>query len=245
MKKLRAVATDFQQIEVWGSAREVEFRVTGAIHAWWHRQHFLTGMAWDTITAAVLLSASRPPKTMLMLGLGGGTAIRQLRHLLPQLQVTALEHDGGMIALAREWMHLDALDVEVIPGDAYAWLRQNRRRFDVVVDDVYGSGTLDVARPTVYTPELAAALQRALKPQGAFVANLVTGPGHRKMQGAYRKFFTATFPVVRSLVPPDSLNEALVGGRAVLPPSALQGYTDRFTGPDRTFWQGIKSRRLR
>ena len=245
MKRITTETTDFQRLEVWGSQDEVEFRVAGAIHATWHRTRFLTGMAWDAITAGVMLRAGDLPKRLLMLGLGGGTALRQLRHFMPKLEITALELDKGMISLAKKFMHLDALKVKVIHGDAYAWLLQNEAKFDAIVDDVYGSGELDVARPTVYTEELAAALQRSLAPGGVFAANLVTGPGHRKMQGAFRNFFKETFPIVRSIAPPNSLNETLVGGESLAAPSQLKPY--EYLWPhrrDQTFWKQLKCRRL-
>jgi spermidine synthase len=245
MRRITTETTDFQRIEVWGSMEEVEFRVAGAIHATWHQHRFLTGMAWDAITAGVLLKAGKPPETLLMLGLGGGTAIRQLKHFMPNLKITALELDGGMISLARKFMHLDELGVEIIQGDAYAWLRQNKRRFDAIVDDVYGSGALDVSRPTVYTPELQKALLRNMAAGGIFTANLITGAGHRKMQGNFRRFFKSTFPIVRSVAPPNSLNETLVGGIAVAPPLQLKPYEYLWKHrKDQQFWRQLKCRRL-
>ena len=245
MKRITTEQTDFQRIEVWGSAQEIEFRVAGAIHATWHQHRFLTGMAWDAITAGVLLRPDGPPKSLLMLGLGGGTALRQLKQLIPNLEITALELDGGMIALARKFMHLDDLGVKIVHGDAYAWLKQNRQRFDAIVDDVYGSGEFDVARPTAYTPELSTALQRSMADGAVFAANLVTGAGHRKMQSAFRNFFTWTFPVVRSIAPHLSLNETIVGGATVAGPSRLRPYEYLWPNRrDQALWTQLKCRRL-
>jgi spermidine synthase len=245
MKRITTEQTDFQKIEVWGSQEEIEFRVAGAIHATWHRQRFLTGMAWDAITAGVLLRGHELPRRLLMLGLGGGTALRQLTKLIPQLQITAVELDGGMISLARKFMHLDELNLTIVHDEAYAWLKKNRQSFDAIVDDVYGSGALDVSRPTCYTPELATALQRALAPGGVFAANLVTGPGHRSMQSAFRKFFRQTFPVVRCVTPTLSLNETLVGGTELAPPAQLKPY--EYLWPhrkDQQLWKSLRCRRL-
>ncbi|MBP7948038.1 MAG: fused MFS/spermidine synthase [Verrucomicrobiales bacterium] len=245
MKRLTTEVTPCQRIEVWGSAQEVEFRVAGAIHAWWHRERFLTGLAWDAICAAVLLRAAGPPRSLLMLGLGGGTALRQLRFLVPDLRVTAVELDPGMISLAAKFMHLDDLDIEIVEGDAYDWLLKNRKPFDAIVDDVYGSGVHDVHRPTVYTPQLADALRRSLASGGVFVANLVTGPGHRTMQSAFRRFFRSTFPCVRSVAAPHSLNESLAGGDALSPPSVLHPYHHLWSHRrDRTLWQQLRCRRI-
>jgi predicted membrane-bound spermidine synthase len=245
MRRIATHKTDFQTIEVWGDADEVEFRVAGATHAWWHRQRYLTGLAWDNILAASLLRPAGPPQSLLMLGLGGGTSIRSLRFLIPKLEVIAVELDKGMIKLAEDYMDLASLKIRVIQADAYEVLAQSRRQFDVVVDDVYASGPADVKRPTVYTPELSNALRRCLAPASLFVANLVTGAGHRVMQGSFRRFFKDTFPIVRSISTPMSMNEALVGGQDVLAPSCLQPY--QYLWPqrqDQRYWKELRCRRL-
>jgi spermidine synthase len=245
MRRITTETTDHQTLEIWGTAQEVEFRVAGAIQAWWHRERFLTGLAWDNIAAGCLLRPAGPPQRLLMLGLGGGTSLRTLRFLIPNLQITAVELDGGMIRLARKFMELDALNATVHSGDAYAFLLANKLTYDVIVDDVYGSTLLDVIRPTVYTDALAKALNRSLAPGGLFVANLITGAGHRKMQSAFRRFFQATFPVVRSITTPLSLNETLVGGTDVCPPALLQPYRHLWpTRQDRRYWSDLRCRRI-
>src|SRR5688572_16741378 len=242
MRLLTTRNTAFQSIAVWGDQREVEFRVTGAIHAWWHRDHFLTGLAWDNIAAGVL-SHPGTPKSLLMMGLGGGTSLRTLRHLLPDLEITAVEIDGEMISLAREFMGLDAIGANIVTGDAYAWLTKNRRKFDVIFDDVYGVAFGDVLRPGIYTPQLLAALRRSMAQDGVFAANLVIGKGHRKMQTAFRHFFREQFPEVRSITTEASLNECLVGGTSLKPWREIRSLSTGF--PDNTdycFWRRLRAR---
>jgi len=244
MRHLTTRQTAFQSIAVWGNQREVEFRVTGAIHAWWHRDHLLTGLAWDNIAAGVL-SHPGEPKSLLMLGLGGGTSLRTLRHLQPELAITAVEIDGEMIRLAREYMHLDEIGAEIVTGDAYAWLLKNRRKFDVIFDDVYGVTSEDVARPGIYTPELLTALHRSLAKDGVFAANLVVGKGHRSMQSAFRKFLAEEFGEVRSITTEASLNETLVGGPALKPWKEVRTLAGRFQDDtDDYFWKKLRARRL-
>ena len=245
MRLLANCRTAFQDIAVWGDSFEIEFRVTGATHAWWGRDHFLTGLAWDNIAAGVL-SHPEKPKSLLMLGLGGGTSLRTLRHLLPDIEITAAEIDGEMIRLAREYMHLDEIGADIVTGDAYAWLVKNRRKFDVIFDDVYGVTHDDVIRPGIYTPELLAALRRSLANDGIFAANLVVGKGHRSMQSAFRKFFSSSFGHVRSITTEASLNECLVGGAALRPWQEIRNRSTDFTNDtDYSFWRRLRSRRLK
>ena len=244
MRRLEVRQTRFQRIEVWGTPDETEFRVTGAVHAWWHRHRFLTGLAWDCIAAGIL-SHPGQPVSILMLGLGGGTSLRTLQHLLPQASSTAIEIDPDMIGLARGYMELDRIGTRIITDDAYQWLASCRGKFDVIFDDVYGVTADDVARPGPITPEIAAAIHRCLKPDGIFAANLVTGKGHRRTQSAMRSFFRSSFPSVRSVTTPDSLNECLVGGSRLAPWHAIRARAADFPdNADYGFWRLLRARTI-
>jgi spermidine synthase len=180
-----------------------------------------------------------------MLGLGGGTSLRTLRHLLPDLEITTVEIDPEMIALARHYMGLDKIGAEVVADDAYAWLRRNRRKYDVIFDDVYGVSATDVYRPEVYTDELRQALFRSMKPDGIFGVNLVLGAGHRRMQSNFRAFFRKNFDVVRSVTTPESLNETLMGGKALAPWRDIRALGKHFTEPsDYGAWRVLRGRAL-
>ena len=246
MHKTTTVDTAFQRVEVWKSDRQVEFRVAGAIHAWWHRDKFLTGLAWDNIAAAALLHPNGPPKSVLMLGLAGGTSFRTLRHLLPDVALTAVDIDPGIVGLAREHMSLGEIEVSIHLDDALAWLGRNKQRFDVVIDDVYLAGKTDVFRPQHWDAHYLDRLKRAVAPGGLLAANLVTGAGHRAVQSHARRVLKEAFPVVRSITTPASLNETLVAGENVLPGSALDAWMARWSqASDRKFWRKLRVRKLK
>jgi SAM-dependent methyltransferase len=251
MRRLTTVHTGLQKIDVWaagrdGDPREVEFRVAGATHAWWHQHRFLTGLAWDNLCAACLLRPGGPPRSVLMLGLAGGTSLRALRHLAPEVRLEAVDYDAGIVALAQQHMKLDALGITVHHGDAYEFVRRDRGlRYDVIVDDVYQALDHDVARPGAWSAETLGALRRLMAPGGLLVVNLVTGAGHRSMQSDFRRVFRETFPVVRSVTTPAGLNEALVGGEAVRGGGALGVWRAGFsTREDREYWDRLRVRRL-
>ncbi len=233
-------------MEVWTSARCAEFRVAGATHAWWHRDRFLTGLAWDNLAAGALLRPDGPPASVLMLGLAGGTALRILRHLLPDARFTAVEIDPAIIQLARDHMALDGIGAEIIVGDAYEWAATSRRRFDVVIDDCYLTGEEDVFRPQTRAGWGVDLLADRLRPGGLLLTNLITGSGHRRMQSRTRAAFKRRFESVRSVTTPASMNETLVGGDAVRSGGALDAWTDAFSAAqDRDYWERIEVRKLR
>lgn len=123
MRKTGDIPTRFQRIAVWKSPLATEFRVAGAIHASYHKKRFLTGLAWDLLAAAAMLRPSGKPASILMLGVTGGTALRTLRHLLPEVSLTGIDLDAELIALAEKEMHLAETGAEIVIADAYAWTK--------------------------------------------------------------------------------------------------------------------------
>lgn len=246
MKRAGEFQTGFQRITVWKSPLATEFRVAGAIHASFHEKRFLTGLAWDLLAAAALLLPSRKPASILMLGVAGGTALRTLRHLFPEVSLTGIDLDAELVGLARQEMRLDETGAEIIIADAYAWMKRNKRRFDVIIDDLYLAGDDDVFRSESCDADWLGLLKRSLAPGGILALNLVTGPGHRAKQTATRKNLTARFPSVRSLRTSESMNEILVAGENVATGVALADHAGSFTDwRDRMFWNRIKVRKLR
>jgi spermidine synthase len=245
MRRKDIVNTRFQTLEVWKSDTAAEFRVAGAVHAFYHRERFLTGLAWDMIAASALLGQAHPPCSVLMLGLAGGTAYRVLRHLLPNCELVAVDIDAEIVELARKHMELDALGIEVIHADAYAWLAKNRRSFDVVIDDIYLAGKTDVFRPQSWDGKLMGHLRRAIAPGGVLAVNLVTGVGHRAMQVATRRVLREEFDDVRTIRSEEAMNEVLVAGEEVAGRRRLREYGEMFRDRrDRAYWDRLELRRL-
>ena len=246
LRRTAVVRTAYQDLEIWKSPLAVEFRVAGAVHAFYHRHRFLTGLVWDMLAAAALLGKRHEPRSLLMLGLAGGTTLRILRHLLPACRFTAVDIDGEIVRLARRHMALDLTGVDVIVGDAYEWLRTNRRTFDVVIDDIYLAGRTDVFRPQAMDGRLLQNLRRCVAPGGVLAVNLVTGAGHRTTQSATRGILRDAFANVRSVTSPAAMNEVLVAGGNVATVRRLRERKDAFPqAGDRAYWKKISVRRIR
>ncbi|MFM8719617.1 MAG: spermidine synthase [Chthoniobacterales bacterium] len=245
LRRVSAVRTAHQDLEIWKSDLATEFRVAGAVHAFYHRRRFLTGLVWDMLAAAALLGDREEPRSVLMLGLAGGTSLRTLRHLLPSCRFTAIDIDGEIVRLARRHMALDDTGAEVVIGDAYAWLQKNRRTFDVVIDDIYLAGRTDVFRPQAIDRRLLENLRRCVAPGGVLAVNLVTGPGHRAAQSATRRILRDAFAEVRAVTSPEAMNEVLVAGQFVGTMRRLRHCTSSFQeASDRAFWRKISVRQI-
>ena len=225
-----------------GQAAEFPASIAGRVIQPHHR---CAALKSPTPSTSRWLGKNDPPRSVLMLGLAGGTAFRVLRHLLPDCKLTAVDIDQEIVGLAREHMDLDALGIEVVIGDAYAWLEKNKRAFDVVIDDIYLAGKTDVFRPREWDDGLMAHLKRAMAPGGVLAVNLVTGAGHRAMQSLTRRVLRENFPVVRTITSAEAMNEVLVAGDFVATERRLAVRNEAFPEwRDKMFWDRLKVRRI-
>jgi predicted O-methyltransferase YrrM len=211
----------------------IDLDVQGATYATWHPRHLLTGYSWDGLSLGCLLRHAGPPRSVLVLGLGGGTVTRQLRALLPDVRLVGVEIDEGVIELARRHLHLDASAVEVHVADAYEFLAGTTERFDAVIDDLFLTGTDDVVRARVPEGDTLALVRARVANGGIVVANVITDEGpHADVRRRTRSAFRRGFASARVVTPPRGLNEILVGGDRTRPGTALRVWGARLPDDD-------------
>lgn len=117
----------------------------------------------------------RCPRRALLLGLGGGTVACLLARACPGVAMVGVEHDAGVLALARSEFGLDAIPrLEVVEADAFAWVEEHApnapERYDLICLDLFDGGRLapgTLARP--FLRQIAA----MLAPEGALTINLM------------------------------------------------------------------------
>jgi spermidine synthase len=110
-------------------------------------------------------------KSILLLGLGGGSLAKYCRRHLPQAEITAVEANADVLALRQEFrIPPDDDRFRVVLGDAGAVVASSRQQFDVLLVDAFDRQgfAASVGEQGFY----ALARQR-LEARGVLVANLV------------------------------------------------------------------------
>ena len=121
------------------------------------------------------MAAHEAPRHVLLLGAGDGLALREILRWPSVERVDVVELDPVVIRLARQQPQLRRLNhdslrdprVTVHLGDAYAAVRNFKRRFDVVIADFPDPDTLPVAR--LYSVGFYGAVRERLHPSGVMV----------------------------------------------------------------------------
>jgi spermidine synthase len=134
----------------------------------------VTGPVWWALAApVVLLPARARPRRVLILGLGGGSVARALRVLDPQAELVGVERDRTVLRLARRHFGLDTLGVEVVVDDVFRYLRRERSRFDLIVEDVFEGSLRSVHKPAGLLEEAYPLMARRLRAGGFLVSNTI------------------------------------------------------------------------
>jgi spermidine synthase len=176
----------------------------------------LTGSVWDALAVPLVLLPRARRRSVLVLGLGGGSVARVVRALAPAARIVGIEKNREVLRAARRWLDLDALGVEVVEADAQEYLARARRRFDVIVEDIFVGRGRAVYKPAwLPAPGLELA-QRRLAPCGLLVSNTIDE------SSATLRALRRLFPATVGIEVEDYDNRVLVAGPSTLGARALR-----------------------
>lgn len=116
----------------------------------------------------VALSKNPSIKKVLMLGYGGGSAVKLLNEKGSKCEILAVEIDPSIIDISDIWF--PAANVKFICDDALNFLKENKETFDLIISDVF----IDLSMPNFATE--TAYLERmknALNIEGVCVINAI------------------------------------------------------------------------
>jgi spermidine synthase len=148
-------------------------RVDGTFASWYRPGAALTGSVWDALAAPLCWLPAARRRSVLVLGLGAGSAARLVRTLAPAARIVGVERSAEVLRAARRHFDLDALRVEVVHADARDYLARARGHFDAVIEDLFVGNARDVRKPDWVLASGLAAAARRVKPGGILVANSI------------------------------------------------------------------------
>ena len=191
----------------------LELIVDGTFASFYQPGSAVTGSVWDAIAAPLLALAPKRRRAVLILGLGGGSTARIVRAIAPEARIVGVELDPAVVEAAREHLDLDELGVEVVLGDARAFLERDREHYDAVFEDVFVGQGDNVHKPEwLPLPGLELASRR-LASGGVLVSNALDEAQ------AVGKVMRGLFPTVLRIDVEDYDNRIFAAGRSL--PEAL------------------------
>ena len=151
----------------------LELRIDGTQASVYRPGGRLTGVVWWALASPVLLLPPGRPHRVLLLGLAAGSVGRAVRALDPEAEIVGVERDREVLRLARRHFDLGRLRLELVAGDALEYLRSERRRFDLIVEDLFVGPSRSVRKPDWLLGDGYRLIRRRLRPGGCVVANTI------------------------------------------------------------------------
>ena len=210
-------------LEVRTAGRTLRLYVAGVLHSAWNPARETTGSVWDALGLAPWLAGVDRLRQVLVLGLGGGAAVQLIRRHLRPRRLVAVERDRLTLRVAQEYFGVEGSDVELHVADAVEWVRKSRRRFDLVVDDLFVESNGDPTRPRS-TGHLKwwRGLLRLLSPGGMLVVNLPDAAAARRSRLLVDQSVRARLPFAATIAFRDYENVVVALSARALSPARFQ-----------------------
>jgi spermidine synthase len=152
------------------------------------------------------------PRSILMLGLGGGELVRFCHRHLPRADITAVEIDADVLALRGEFgIPPDDARFRIVHADGAEYVRDLCRRFDVILVDAFDRRGI---APSLASPQFHRQAASGLTDRGVLVMNFW---GEKARYPASIESARRAFGASVRLVPTPSGNVVLFASRQQLP----------------------------
>jgi predicted membrane-bound spermidine synthase len=177
--------------------------------------------------------------TLLMVGLGGGTIPSYLQRFMPELAITSVEIDGGVVRAAAQYFGVaPGPRHRIVTQDGRVFLLRNAEaRFDVIMMDAFRAGYIPFH---LLTREFYTLLRARLAPGGVAVINLHEGT---RLFDSTIATLRATFPAISTyavegnaivIAAAEPLDAAALAARAA---QRQQQFNFRYALPELARWR--------
>ena len=157
-------------------------------------------------------------KSVLMVGLGGGSSQCSLEHYYPAVSVESVEIDPAVLQVAKDYFHFrESPRQKVHLADGRMFLRRTASRFDLIILDAYVQGRYGSSLPQhLATKEFFEIVRDRLTTNGVVAYNVIgtTAGWHAEIVGAIYRTLNSVFPQVYLFPCRTSQNIVLVATRA-------------------------------
>lgn len=131
------------------------------------------------------------PKSILVIGLAGGTVPMYLKHHYPEAEITCVDFDAAMKDVAVEYFGFrEGPEMRVVIQDGRVFLRQDETRYDLMVLDAFDGRNVPFH---MCTREFLESCKSRLRPGGVLVSNT---PGGDDVDDRYLATYLSVFPRV-------------------------------------------------
>lgn len=181
------------EIQVVRTLEGVRITVGGISQSGW-----LVRQVWQAAVAKIkkiLPDAGR----ILILGLGGGSVAQLTEHYWPDSKKTGVDIDPIMVQLGRRYLGLgEVKNLKFEEADAFSWAKTSKKKFDLVLVDLYKG---DVIPAKFRTVTFFFSVAELVAPGGVAAFNHLYSPKEREMAAEFGRRLHKVFSGIVTITP--------------------------------------------
>jgi spermidine synthase len=216
LQRIRVTASDRGEHRT----RWLQLNEGWSVHSWLREPDYVTGDVWDWMALSALIPQPSDGRTdVLIIGLAGGTVsnliTRVLAPTLGDVEITGVELDPEVIAVADRFLDLDRSHLTTIVADGRVWLRGSDAKFDLIILDAYHQPSIPAHMATI---EFFENVHSHLSADGLAVLNVYAPTEQSRILSGIGVTWSTVFPDAQWLRGPTANGMAshlLFGGPAV------------------------------
>lgn len=157
------------------AGRSLRLYTNGVFHSQYNPARPVTGSVWDLLLLPAFFYPPGALRRVLVLGVGGGAVIQQLRRFIQPDSLVGVELSEVHLSIARRFFGVAGDDVQLERANAVDWMKTYRGAgFDMIIDDLFGDYEGEPQRSVTADVAWVSSLCRCLNPGGMMVSNFAS-----------------------------------------------------------------------
>jgi spermidine synthase len=147
------------------------------------------------------------PRRILIVGLGGGSMPRFIRHINPEVHIDNVELDPAVVEVAQKFFNFREDErMKAHVGDGRKFIEETDNRYDIIFLDAFGADEIPYS---LATREFLQAVRGKLADGGLVAAN-IWGPYANRLYYSMLRTYLDVFPELRIIRARNSGNQILL-----------------------------------
>lgn len=160
------------QYQVRNAGASIRLYSNGVFHSQYNPQQKISNSIWDLLILPTFFYPFGTIKRILILGVGGGAAIKLLHNYAKPEQIIGVELNPVHLKIARRFFKISQNQAELVCDDAVNWLKSYKGpAFDLIIDDLFGHQDGETLRAVKLDSAWLTLLNKNLSKQGLLVIN--------------------------------------------------------------------------
>ncbi len=157
------------------AGRTLRLYTNGVFHSQYNPTRPVTGSVWDLLLLPAFFYPPGELRRILVLGVGGGAVIQNLRRFVQPQQIVGVELNPVHLSVAKRFFGVRGKGVQLVQADAVKWVQEyDGPGFDLIIDDLFGEVDGEPQRAIFADTQWARSLLAILSGDGTIVSNFAS-----------------------------------------------------------------------